>query len=191
MCLLGFIHLAPTLGWSVILLPVAWAVLFAASKRTPYSRSILNLAVILYGFIAINHLGTLVSRRTISASPIWLFVMQMVIVWGAFAQSIADVTKNRDREGFRTNKPVGFFRLWLVWPAIWFMSVFYPVWASWTDPANLALLMFVPTLLSGFVVFIMLARTSTYEFERLIEAPMRLPEYRQVFKRISWSLLPW
>ncbi len=180
---LGLPNILPTLGWSTLLLPIAWISLYVCTKLKAYSRSILIFALLLFGCVFLNQIGALIFNGVISTASIWLFMLQGFLIWVPFISMVTTVTKKPER--FRLREAVDYFSLWLAYLPMWSVLIFSPLWNNQLSPSRLLILLYAPTLLYAFLIFVMFLRMTRQEFEYLMSAPIRAPNHAKRFKRIT------
>lgn len=181
---LGFKNVLLTLGWSAFLLPVSWIGLYVCTRAKAYSQSILSFVLILFGFIILNQVGALIFNKTVTTKSIWLFVLQIFVVWLPFASMVTTVTKKPEKKS-ELKDVLTFFNLWFTCLGMWSFLFFSLLWSNILSPFMLLVLMYAPTLLYASLVFIMFLRITREEFEYIMDAPIRIPKQERRFKSIT------
>jgi len=181
---LGLNEILRTLGWSTLLLPVAWVGLYVSTRAKVYRWSILSFTVMLFGFVLLNQMGIFVLHKTIPIESVWSVLMQMAVVWLPFVSMVSSITKKPIRD-FRIKEGIDFFSMWFTWLGLWSMTMFFPLWADTPSLSKSLFLICAPTLLYSSLVFVMFIRLTGEELEYLMNAPARVPRQAKHFKRIA------
>lgn len=185
--ILGFGNIVATLGWATILLPTAWVGLYVSFRTRTYSRSILSLLLMLFGFVALNHISVLVFDKTGPTKPIWVFLLQVFVIWLPFASMVTAITKKPGK--FRFKEKIDFFGMWITLLGLWSLSFFSVWWSDTLTPSGLLALTYGPTALYGGMVLVLFFRMTRGEFEYLMNAPVRAPSHAKSFSLIAKAFL--
>jgi hypothetical protein len=136
--------------------------------------------LMLLGFLAVNHVGTLIFKGAPPAT--YAFEFQVLVIWLPFLVMVTTVMR-KPAKMFRGRGPIDFFSMWVSLLSLWSFLFFSVLWSHDLRSPHLFFLLWAPTLLLSLMLLVVFLRMTGEEFEYLLKAPTRMPNYARTFRR--------